>query len=293
MFFLDKKLIHIIITKKRSDNVLEKLITDKTNIIYLEDKNITKDEYKSIICESISFSRKKDYLKMIKKYNNQIYIFKEKGMNYYGLINELIGSFLAKKINLDTVSYDICKCDGKLGIASKNFKDEKYDYKYLNDLTIIKPYIFALSNINNIKEECITQENKDSIINQILKLICLDLYMCQRDRNMSNIQFKIDKDTNYLSLAPIYDYYDCLDNLSVLYNAIISLSDDSIRMLLNNYSNFSDILKETISIPMTQLIDEIACYYGFNKDNFIYQNLIDYYEIKQEKQKNYLKRYTK
>lgn len=91
---------------------LKDLITKETPIIKVaNDSSVTEIEKTKILGTNnatYSLSRREDYFKMMYKMNNIWYYFKVEKENRaypFYLIDELMGSFLAKKIEISSVSY--------------------------------------------------------------------------------------------------------------------------------------------------------------------------------------------
>lgn len=138
-------------------------------------------------------------------------VFYVKSLGNYRMINELIGSFLAKKLDLDTVDYEIGKTTAGIQALSHPFYEEGYYYKFFRDYyhSLKYPKRSFLEKISSFHSYCAT-EGLDMLVGtalyeSALKLIAIDLKMSQIDRHGNNIQVKI-KDDEVVSLAPIYDY---------------------------------------------------------------------------------------
>lgn len=277
--------------------MLTRLITKETSYIELEEDLIEKIQEKKKIIGDFSSSKYTSYLSMIYKNNNNWYFFKE-NLKTIELINELLGSYMSKKINLPVVSYNIAKTKDKIGIASMNFKDNNHNYYYPDNLPInINLYTITTQNIDNLQVMCMNQQNIDIFLNHLLKLLSLDLYMIQSDRHRHNIQFSQNIKTGFFDIAPLYDFESCKKEINVnnflIPNAIMELYLDNIKILAREYPEFYDILKEVINIDMTSEIEKIFSDYKLNQDCSVYQKLIDYYEIKQNNQRKVIKKFLK
>lgn len=102
----------------------------------------------------------------------------------YQLLNELIGSFLAKLIDLDTAEYipGISSTD-KLVVISKNFREPSIKYFMSNKFFKEAPLTYSeyLSKINYNTESLKSLDKL--LLKQLLKVCILDLYMGQYDRH--------------------------------------------------------------------------------------------------------------
>ena len=112
-----------IISLGDSMKILEELITNQTNILNLSDKYIPENKKNSIIDIMPNLARKY-YSKMY--YKNGIWYYFKKDIEYgfypFTISEELIGTYLANILDLETVKYEIAKTKNNYGIASQNFK---------------------------------------------------------------------------------------------------------------------------------------------------------------------------
>lgn len=134
----------------------------------------------------------------------------------YRMINELIGSYFARKVNLDSVDYEIGRCGNDFYALSKSFIEEGYEYtsfkqyfssffshEKTNPRLRVFRYLFPkyvtcrVGGLNLLKE---TQ-----MYDTALKIIAVDLRMGQIDRNNTNLKIKISS-TQEASFAKVYDY---------------------------------------------------------------------------------------
>lgn len=131
-------------------------------------------------------------------------------MKYASIIDELIGSFLAKKIKLDSVDYQIGIYKDNIYALSKLFYNRDYEYFYPKDYQKFKMNNSSKTHPNLITDiycfRCKLKQFDENLTNELLKLIALDLKMGQVDRHGHNLMFKKDIKTGVVDLAPIYDY---------------------------------------------------------------------------------------
>ena len=200
---------------------LQELITEDTSILELKkDPNITPQQKYSVLGLSDNI-----YIHYMYYQNLEWYYFKQEekdfkqeeksdGVKYpFYLLDELMGSYLAHFIELPTISFQVAKTDTFLGLASRNFRKEKYDYYFFDQLPVkgLLEFSTTFINIEVLKSLCINSINIDKLTDHIMKLLALDLYMLQMDRSVVNLQFQIDRDTRFFDLAPIYDFSNCAD----------------------------------------------------------------------------------
>ncbi len=295
---------------------LKELITKETPIISLKNDSSSTEKEKSEILgtnyASYSLSRKKDYLKMMYKINNDWYYFKEENDSSYYLMEELMGSFLANKIESQAVTYSIAsrkekKNPKQFGLASKNFKKPEFDYYFCDfyrEIYYLQNGLYDyenIKNIENLKIICKTEEETERLIEQVLKMLALDLFMLQKDRNGANIQFQINKKNDQISLAPLYDFSKCAPKIEkdgiYLKNYIIRITEKTLHKLIKQYPVFQSYLSILLEIGFLSVWEEICETYSFCRSGIAYEQIKKYYETKEESQRKelslYLKRETK
>ena len=272
--------------------ILEELITNQTNILSLSDKYIPENKKNSIIDIMPNLSRKY-YSKMY--YKNGIWYYFKKDIEYgfypFTISEELIGTYLANILDLETVKYEIAKTKNNYGIASQNFKTTDNNYYTFYDLVDIE-----INDNIDILKLLITKENYQILLDQILKLLALDTYMLQQDRCNINLQFKQNIKTKELQLAPIYDYANCNLNVKDTYitkNVLFNVTDDNINELVERYPKYKEYISILLSHSLKQIWEQICIDYKLNMDCFTYDRVKDYYELKEENQKRYLKKIIK
>jgi len=295
---------------------LKDLITKETPIIKVaNDSSVTEIEKTKILGTNnatYSLSRREDYFKMMYKMNNIWYYFKVEKENRaypFYLIDELMGNFLAKKIEISSVSYLIGSRKQKknkyqFGLVSKNFKEPEFEYCFCDcyqELWFLNSknhYDFENSrNIENLKMICKSEKETHRLIQQILKMLALDLFMLQKDRNNSNIQFQINKKTQQIELAPLYDFSNCISKIEkegiYLKNYILRLTEKTMKDLLLKYPIFQSYLSYLLEIGFTNSWKEICTNYAFNQNSLAYEEILKYYQEKEKSQRKNLSLYLK
>lgn len=282
---------------------LSELITDKTPIIYLKnDRDTTNDEKEAILGKIIAGrSRKEAYLAMMYLMNNAWYYFKKESGNElypFHLINELMGSYLAKSRNLKPLKYFVARNQQDIGIASLSFKKEGYDY-YFGDYfqrqyeeKTGQYHNLSVDRIADLSVLCPNQENASKLIDDFLNMLAIDLYMLQTDRGPGNIQFAINRQTLETELANIYDLSNCSKEITspeiFLKDCIVCLYEPNIPLLIQKYPAFREylifLIEQGLANPWNQICDD----YHFNKENEAYESVLEYFQTKEEKQKKYL-----
>lgn len=189
------------------------LVNNSSNFIAFRPKELTFDEIQKLYIP-------RDLVKIvdsITEVNGKYYYYKK--VNFYQLINELIGSYLSKQINLEAVDYQIGIYRGETYALSPIFYNQKYEYHNCQD------YFGTIANHKLIESESLISRiylKEDAMLNQInnpimllniLKLTFLDIKMGQIDRNnLGNIMIKIAKSNGFIDLAPIIDFESSYDS---------------------------------------------------------------------------------
>lgn len=270
------------------------IITDQTYVIDLKKQPSDCDRRKIIeLPKNYPSIKEQIHLDKIYEWNDNYYYFKSNSRSITPMMNELLGSHISKKIELDTVKFLIARRNNDIGLASLNFKDNTKEYIYPKDLTPCLINTTTIINIDNLCSMCINQKNKDIFKEHLWKFLSLDILMLQRDRHVNNVQFTIDRKTHFFDLGTAYDFSACKDKIGDtgldLCNIIIYLNLDTIRMLIKKYGEFYDILKSVLEVDIPHEVEVIGQNYNLNTDSYQFQNVIDYYEIRQNKQKKYMK----
>jgi len=194
--------------------------------------------------------------------NNKWYFFKDFGYSDQSvfeskLINELIGEYLANRLGLDTVHYELARINTQsdrelIGLASENFIQKRNKYLFIRDMDISVNYANT-NNLNRLRHICPNEENYKELLDEIYKLVALDIYMSQEDRCEQNIQFR--KHKKNLHLAPIYDYeYSFNDPYDLRYGScILGINVDD----LDSYPKIKEGLDKLFSLDMKDIIEDI------------------------------------
>ncbi len=195
---------------------LQNLITDETPILELKnDVSISKQKKYQVLGLSPG-SLTNRYIERMYYQNLKWFYYKKEEKKYgypFYILDELMGSYLAKAIELPAVSFYIAKTKDSIGIASENFRTEQFDYYFIQQLPIngLLENRFNLTNLEILKSLCIDSNNENQLQEHILKLLALDLYMLQKDRGYVNLQFQIERATQYLDISLAYDFSNCVD----------------------------------------------------------------------------------
>lgn len=274
---------------------LKELVTDATPVLKIEDDHSKSIEEKLKVIDLESLLAEL-YIKNLYFYNGKWYYFKQEAkdvMYPFGILDELMGSYLARLRDLPTVSYQIAEVEDKTGIASVNFKHSDYQYYTLDQLIDIIMPSYSGQNVSFLRNCTFGRKNEEQFLKHLFDLFALDIHMLQMDRGYANLQFQVNKKNNHFDIAPLYDYSHCLRTIGVdglnVPSHIAKLNDFGISILLQQYPMFRKSLELCLEHSMKELWDQICVDYHFNKECSAYEQVKDYYEIKDVTQKRYIK----
>ena len=107
-----------------------------------------------------------------------------------------------KEIKVNTVEHQIVKFDEEIGLISANYRKSKLKYQYFDELTIgLNTNSFI--EINNLLKKSMNREDYKKCIEQIFKIISVDILFGQYDRWEYNVFF--EKSKNHIQLSPMFD----------------------------------------------------------------------------------------
>lgn len=203
--------------------------------------------------------------------NGDIHYIKE--VTPYRMINELIGSYFSKKVELDTVDYEIGKCGEDIYALSKSFHQEGHQY------TTFKEYFSSSISSQEATRRywfscffppkyiiCKTGRldllKGTEMYEPALKLVAVDLRMGQIDRNNSNLQLTIDAN-QVPSFAPIYDYGESYIHgvQSTLYRSpYISVRRNglSLNQFVQEHPKVWDYIDYLLGLSILDVLEEIG-----------------------------------
>lgn len=231
----------------------------------------------------------------IVKIDGKYYYYKE--VNFNQLINELIGSYMSRLINLDAVDYQIGIYNGISYALSQIFYNPNYEYHNCQDFfgTIANHKLVEseslISKIYLVEDKLLERINNPTMLLNILKLTFLDIKMGQIDRNnLGNIMVKKSKFNGLVDLAPMFDF-ECSYDDSPPYPEFY-FYDNPFVVLRKNQLSLSSLCKrhsqilETLHILATLKIEDVLNRIQEEKRIVLSAEEKKYYE---EKDKEYSK----
>lgn len=290
---------------------ISELITENTPILKLTDKVYStkeqelKERNEKYRVLDLDCTLSRFYINYLYFQNQKWYYFKMEDLKNddfpFSFIDELMGAYLSSYIGLPAVSYQIAGTKKNnhenFGIASLNFKKLGFRYMTFHKLCEHYEYLDNIERIQFLKSMCIDFKNEEILMSHIFKLFALDIYMIQKDRCDINLQFQVDQKTSFFDLAPLYDFSNChfyIDSTGIKLNNPMGVLDDStIPELLQNFPMFQKELEFIFQFSLKEVWEKISIDYCFNQDSSLYDRICNYYEIKEEKIKKYIKQISK
>lgn len=211
--------------------------------------------------------------------------------NIYSMfLNELLGSFFANSIGLDSVQYFLGYCNKTESyyLLSELFYEKDYQYGYISDF--YSEYYQSdyfdqfLSNIFQFNDHFFDIYCNENLKDTFFKLVAIDLFMHQTDRHMQNLQLK-EKD-GQVNFTRIYDYgatyspYSPFENFNYTNPLIIVKRNmEGYKSLFYKIPEIYDYLKKLCLLDMKNVIRQIERHNGIA----FQKNIKKYYIDKQKK----------
>ncbi len=247
-------------------------INDNTKRIELPERSLRKEEIMEIAPELYpTISQNKQLLERLIHHNDTLYFIKITSKTE--LLNELIGVYLAKLIGLNTVNYEIATIGNSLYVASPLFYEPNHLYQ-----TCTEHYKTSATKVLVREKEGIVPKllpisvlkviDNPELLDDILKLIALDLKMDQYDRH--NLNVTLDTYDGTTTLAPTYDYSASYYYHTDRYNnpfVIINRRSINIWFFAQMYPHIKPYLKTLKETPITDILEQIAKDFDINITN--------------------------
>lgn len=188
------------------------------------------------------------------------------------LINELLGSYLSQKLNLDAVDYRVAMDEGyNLYALSRVFYEKNYRYFKVYEFGYNTYYMYDSKIKKNDILSDIERIYSKKLLNELLKLIALDLKMMQPDRNASNIIFK-EKEQNY-QLSKVYDFGEAYTKkFNHYFNPflILFLGKNLLKQFIKDYPNIGEYITILNNIKIIEALEEISVRFNitFSKSEY-------------------------
>lgn len=256
------------------------MIIDDERVTHYNKIELTEEKYKNMFNKVLTDNRELTNLVNI----DECWYY-QKPLKETKIINELIGSYLAKILNLDTVEYILGKnnIDKDYTVLSKYFKSMEKEYLEAEDFVdkTVNGYInFPLFQTDLY---CKTEYLKQLNVNQrkkVLKVTMLDLYMSQIDRNSSNLLFE-KKDEN-ITLSKVFDYASSFSKMKCYFNPFVELNveEKSIYRLIMDYPESYMYLYDLVNNDIENVLNLIEENYPIKIDANLKKQYIESDSIK-------------
>ncbi len=238
---------------------------NSNKIINFIPNKLPKNELNNINIPSFVINLNKlNFLDYIIKIDDNYYYYK--AINQSEMINELIGSYLSKEIGLEAVDYKIGIYNNELYALSELFYEQDYMYdncfSYYNTYSDNELSLFEriISKIYLNNHKVLDKISNKNMLDNILKLISIDLKMGQLDRHNMNLTLKISKENSELNLAPVYDFSKSYENQFYFYNnpfIILRLNKFSLSSFYSKYPHIEKYINILKNIKIDDILSQI------------------------------------
>ena len=214
------------------------------------------------------------------KINNKFFFFKS---NY--TFQELLIEKIFQELNVNTVKHQIAKFDEEIGLISANYRKPKVKYQYFDELISLLD-ANGFIEINNILKKLMNKEDYEKCIEQIFKIISVDILFGQYDRWEYNVFF--EKSKNRITLAPMFDngclfsedcgdiliYNSCFGNFSFSERYEDYFTTDVIRKFPKLFLS----LEQAINFELSKIFDNLEVEYKIKICKEIRTQIQNYYD---------------
>lgn len=252
----------------------------------IQNGNITKlDRYKDC-----SFNKVEDY-KNCFYFNDYNLFFKEDNGTIY---NELIGSKIAKYLNINAVNYDLVCINsfGKKinGVVSKDFRIEGYNLIKLSDINCDDDVISLDSVYYDLDKYFSSYDNKDKIIDNIMNNLIIELSCDYLIGNIDNGKYNKELlvSSNDGMLTPYFDFGMIFNFKGTSFkfdsNSSCYLYDNINDLINSKYGNYFINMYEKLNpFVLEELIKEVEKDIEYslpdNYKNIIFLSYSRHYEV--------------
>ena len=214
-----------------------------------------------------------DYKKNWYKYQDNWYYFKEL-ITEDEVTSELLGSYLAKYIDLPTVTYQIAKLNDTYGLISPDLGKDK---------NVFQNFFFWKKRYTNFYEFLINiYQDFDPILTlQFFKIALLNIYTNQKDFNTGSLLFAKEEDN--LKLLGILDFEKAMITRKCeLYfpikehnNRFFSRQLEDIPLILKKFPEFKEEINKFMALDIRWVLKKIEQDYGIKMTNYLKNNCLD------------------
>ena len=263
---------------------------DLNNIVDMTEFSCFQNEYdsssekyilnlaKSINIESDLLSIYNNWLKI----NNKYFYFKSNNA-----FQELLIEKLFEEIKVRTVKHQIVKFNDEIGIISQNYRKPNLLYYYFSEIITGYNSENNFIEINNSIKKAMKHEDYENYLNQMFKIIAVDILFGQYDRWEYNVFFAKSKE--HICLAPMFDngcifledYNDILIYGSC-FGTLTFSTDYEDYFTTNTLRKFSQMvcsLEKALNFDLSKIFDNLELEYKIKICKEIRTQIQNYYDI--------------
>ena len=263
---------------------------DLNNIVDMTEFSCFQNEYdsssekyilnlaKSINIESDLLSTYNNWLKI----NNKYFYFKSNNA-----FQELLIEKLFEEIKVRTVKHQIVKFNDEIGIISQNYRKPNLLYYYFSEIITGYSSENNFIEINNSIKKAMKHEDYENYLNQMFKIIAVDILFGQYDRWEYNVFFAKSKE--HICLAPMFDngcifledYNDILIYGSC-FGTLTFSTDYEDYFTTNTLRKFSQMvcsLEKALNFDLSKIFDNLELEYKIKICKEIRTQIQNYYDI--------------
>lgn len=263
---------------------------DLNNIVDMTEFSCFQNEYdsssekyifnlaKSINIESDLLSTYNNWLKI----NNKYFYFKSNNA-----FQELFIEKLFEEIKVRTVKHQIVKFNDEIGIISQNYRKPNLLYYYFSEIITGYNSENNFIEINNSIKKAMKHEDYENYLNQMFKIIAVDILFGQYDRWEYNVFFAKSKE--HICLAPMFDngcifledyndiliYGSCFGTLSFSTDYEDYFTTDTLR----KFSQMVCSLEKALNFDLSKIFDNLELEYKIKICKEIKTQIQNYYDI--------------
>ena len=262
---------------------------DLNNIVDMTEFSCFQNEYdsssekyilnlaKSINIESDLLSIYNNWLKI----NNKYFYFKSNNA-----FQELLIEKLFEEIKVRTVKHQIVKFNDEIGIISQNYRKPNLLYYYFSEIITGYNSENNFIEINNSIKKAMKHEDYENYLNQMFKIIAVDILFGQYDRWEYNVFFAKSKE--HICLAPMFDngcifledyndiliYGSCFGTLSFS----TEYEDYFTTNTLRKFSQMVCSLEKALNFELSKIFDNLEVEYKIKICKEIRTQIQNYYD---------------
>lgn len=181
--------------------------------------------------------------------------------------SEYVCCEVGKQLGLNIAEIELAKCDGSIGIISRNFLESKNGSFIPSDVLMERFYpgfirteldMYTIENIFELLEK-ISDIYECNLKNEFIKVLLFDALIANQDRHCENWGILIQL-PNHIKLAPIYDHGSCLG-----FNNFNSSNPRSVDIFTNRSKTIFGMTVDGVEKKKVKLTYILNYLYGDNQ----------------------------